>query len=104
MLYNVSFKITINSSPANFIKKTSFKISPEIFHICDVESKEYEHIAKFENILKEMKSAKERCIKYYLGYSNYIFELWIVLHKRVCFGSLTNRTEYLQYINNCSCC
>lgn len=38
-------------------------------------------------------------ISYGLGYSNYTFELWIVLHKKKCNGSLTDRTQYLSHIN-----
>ena len=47
-----------------------------------------------------MKEAKEqKKIKYTLGYSNYTFELWIILHKKSCNGSLTNRKQYLDPIN-----
>jgi len=60
------------------------------------------HITKFKNILSELKEANStigRKFKYSLGYSNYTFELWIVLHKQICNGILTNRTQYLPYIN-----
>ena len=38
-------------------------------------------------------------IKYQLGYSNFTFELWMVLHKMDCNGSLMHRRHYLVPIN-----
>lgn len=55
---------------------------------------------KFRNILSEMKEAKtHKKITYRLGYSNFTFELWMVLHKRNCNGSLVHRRQYLEHIN-----
>ena len=34
-----------------------------------------------------------------LGYSNFTFELWVVLHKEDCFGALSHRSQYLVPIN-----
>ena len=65
-----------------------------------MESKTAIHVEKFRSILNELKAAKtEKHISYGLGYSNYTFELWIVLHKKKCNGSLTDRTQYLSHIN-----
>ena len=47
--------------------------------------------------MAEAKSQKK--IKYALGYSNFTFELWMILHKRDCNGSLTDRRQYLNPIN-----
>lgn len=38
-------------------------------------------------------------IKYNFGYSNFTFELWLILHKMDCFGSITHRKNYLNLIN-----
>ena len=38
-------------------------------------------------------------IDYELGYSNFTFELWMVLHKKTCNGSFANRSQYLEPIN-----
>ena len=38
-------------------------------------------------------------IKYKFGYSNFAFDLWIVLHKIDCNGALPHRRGYLAYIN-----
>ena len=48
-----------------------------------------------------MKEAERigKSIKYHLGYSNFTFELWIVLHKTECNAPLTHRSQYLTPIN-----
>ncbi|WP_430162531.1 RloB domain-containing protein [Paenibacillus algorifonticola] len=38
-------------------------------------------------------------LKYHLGYSNFTFELWIILHKSECNASFSHRREYLKPIN-----
>ena len=55
---------------------------------------------KFKRILSEMKEAKtQKQINYVLGYSNFAFELWIILHKKDCNGPLSHRSQYLHPIN-----
>ncbi len=48
--------------------------------------------------LKEAKKLKK--IQYNLGYSNFTFELWMVLHKRELSSPLTNRSQYISSINS----
>ncbi len=38
-------------------------------------------------------------IKYHLGYSNFTFELWMILHMNECNGVLTHRQQYLNSLN-----
>lgn len=38
-------------------------------------------------------------IRYVLGYSNFTFELWMILHKYPCNKILADRTQYLEFIN-----
>ncbi len=98
--YNVSIEAKVQKSPKKFYKTVNAKTTPEVFHICDVESNEPVHVKKFQNILSEMKEAKtQKKITYRLGYSNFTFELWIVLHKRNCNGVLSHRRQYLEHIN-----
>ena len=48
-----------------------------------------------------MKEAKvQKKIAYVLGYSNFTFELWMVLHKQACNGSFSHRKQYLTPICN----
>ncbi len=72
-----------------------------ITHICDYESDEEVHTTQFRYTLDAMKKSESlgKQIKYKLGYSNFTFELWMVLHKIDCNGSLTHRWNYLVPIN-----
>lgn len=72
-----------------------------ITHICDYESDEEVHTIKFQKTLDAMKESESlgKQIKYMLGYSNFTFELWMILHKIDCNGSLTHRRNYLVHIN-----
>lgn len=79
---NISIVPKVQQSPAKFYKSTSRKVTPVVTHICDVESNEPVHVSKFQTILSEMKDAQtNKRIDYHLGYSNFSFELWMVLHR-----------------------
>ena len=98
--YNVAVDAKVQQSPKKFYKNANVKATPEVYHICDVESNDQIHVDKFRNILSEMKDAKtQKKISYRLGYSNFAFELWMVLHKRNCNGPLSHRSQYLSPIN-----
>lgn len=59
------------------------------------------HVNQFRSLLDRMKQVQSsgKTIKYQLGYSNFTFELWMVLHKADCGGSLSDRNQYLSHIN-----
>lgn len=100
--YTVSIISKVQQSPKKYAKTVIPLSTPLITHICDCESNSDEHIAKFHNILAELKDANSKLgknFKYKLGYSNFTFELWMILHKKGCNGSLTNRKQYLPHIN-----
>lgn len=98
--YDVSINVKVQQSPRKFYKAIVGSRMVEAFHICDIESNDPVHVEKFRNILSQMREASEvRNINYHLGYSNYTFELWMILHKRACNGSLGHRRQYLTYIN-----
>ena len=99
--YNVALDVKVQQSPKKVYKSANAKAAPEVFHICDVESSDPVHIEKLQNILSEMKEAKtQKKIIYKLGYSNFTFELWMVLHKKNCNGILAHRRQYLDHINS----
>ena len=58
----------------------------QIIHVFDFEESQNE--SAFKETLSAMKKATKmkKNIKYSLGYSNYTFELWIVLHKACVMG------------------
>lgn len=104
--FKVSIVPKVQQSPKKYAKTVNPISTPRVTHICDYESNDEVHVTKFKNILSELKEAnstKGRKFKYSLGYSNFTFELWMVLHKQICNGSLTNRTQYLSPINRAYC-
>ena len=98
--YNVSLRAKKCPSPRKYYKSINNLTKPFVYHICDVESKDPVHVDKFSQILLEMKEAKQqKKVSYELGYSNFAFELWIVLHKIDFNGCQTHRSHYLTPIN-----
>lgn len=70
-------------------------------HVQDIEDYYNEfHKNKFFGMIDEMREAeREFGISYELGYSNYTFELWMLLHVADMDYSLQNRRAYLSPIN-----
>lgn len=100
--YKVKIHSKVQQSPLKFAKTVNPLSTPCVTHICDYESNEDEHVKKFEDILFQLNKAnniKNCSFKYKLGYSNFTFELWIVLHKKNCNTVLTSRKQYLTHIN-----
>ena len=89
-------------SPSKFVKKLSVIHPCSITAVYDVEDNDQDHRIRFENTLKEMKKSEKlgKAIKYELGYSNIDFELWILLHKKDMFGSISSRSQYLNNITS----
>ena len=99
--YNVAIDAKVQQSPRKFYKGVNAKTTPLVTHICDIESNEPIHVDKFHRILSEMKEAKtQKRISYSLGYSNFTFELWMVLHKKDCNGPCSHRSNYLAPIQH----
>lgn len=101
--YTVSITAKVQQSPKKHAKTVNPMSTPSITHICDYESNDPAHVEKFQRILSELKEAnsiKGKKLTYSLGYSNFTFELWMILHLKSCNGTLTNRTQYLSFINS----
>ena len=99
--YNVKLDAKIQKDPLARAKGLSILGRTEITHIFDRESEEEIHVKQFQETLDRMKAVQRtgKQITYKLGYSNFTFELWIILHKMDCNGPLTNRYQYLSPLN-----
>lgn len=100
--YNVSIRAIVQQSPYKYSKKVNPISTPKVTHVCDYESNDSEHVKKFKNILSELDDVNSnfgREFEYALAYSNFTFDLWIILHKERCNASLTSRLKYLPLIN-----
>lgn len=100
--YTVTIDCPIQKSPLSRAKSLITAYPVKITHIFDYESNDEYHKKQFISTLEEMHNSERsgKQITYLLGYSNFTFELWIILHKQSCNGSLTDRHQYLQLINN----
>lgn len=80
------------------VKKITTLGNLDIVHVFDFEESQNEEA--FKNTLNAMKSAaKIKKVKYSLGYSNYMFDLWIILHKSCMMGRKSHRSNYLSVIH-----
>lgn len=105
LAYKVSFDCPIQKNPYKRAKtfivlKTETK-KVDIYHLSDYESDEPFHVKQFTETMDNMKRANEtgKFINYKFGYSNLTFDLWIILHKADCNGSVSHRKNYIVYIN-----
>lgn len=99
--YTVKLDSKIQKDPLSRVKRMTIVGKTEITHIFDYESDEEIHVKQFRTALERMKEAQNtgKNIKYHLGYSNFTFELWMILHKADCNGSLMHRRQYLMPLN-----
>ena len=102
--FNVNFIIK-KCSPSSMVKKIGYKDSDKYaknktipyFHIQDIEDyNDPEQKKKFEKLINEI---KDQSRPYKLGYSNYTFELSMLLHVSPMKGSVSHRLLYLSHIN-----
>ncbi|MEC0228274.1 RloB domain-containing protein [Paenibacillus alba] len=99
--HTVSFDCKIEKDPIKRTKQLNVLNETVVNHWFDRESNEEPHITEFIKTLDALKksSTLKNKIKYKLGYSNFTFELWMVLHKADCNASLAHRRLYLTPIN-----
>lgn len=100
--YTVKLDAKIQKDPLARVKGMNVLGKTEITHVFDRESEEPNHTGQFFATLDRMKGAQRlgKNVKYTLGYSNFTFELWIILHKADCNGAKTHRRQYLVPLNN----
>ncbi|CQR52626.1 RloB family protein [Paenibacillus riograndensis] len=100
-IYTVSIDSKKEKDPVKRAKSLTVLSETVITHWFDYESSEAVHTKQFKETLDALKktSTFKKQIKYKLGYSNFTFELWMILHKRNCNTALTHRRQYLQWIN-----
>jgi len=89
------------SRPMSFIKQITFLNRITVYHLFDVESNETEYVSRFKTTLDEMKGAERlgKTVIYKTCYSNFTFELWMILHKMEQNGAVAGRKNYLVGIN-----
>lgn len=100
-VHRVSFDSKIEKNPLKRVKSMNIISKVAITHIFDYESNDQEHATQFISTLDLLKETSKlgKEIKYNLGYTNFAFELWMVLHKVECNAPFLHRRQYLTPIN-----
>lgn len=99
--YLVKLDSRVETNPLNRVKKLTVVDHANIIHVFDYESSDPSHVKQFKSTLKRMKEAEGlgKNVRYRLGYSNFTFELWMILHMADCNSSLSYRNQYLELLN-----
>ncbi len=99
--YKVSFDCKVEKNPLKRAKSIFNINKVTIWHFSDYESSDEVHTKQFTDTMDNMREAMnlKRGITYKFGYSNFTFDLWIILHKDNCNGPLAHRDMYIERIN-----
>ena len=97
----VSFNKQIQKDPLKRAKCLVITDKVEIWHLSDYESSDEVHVKQFMETMDRMAKTKDlrKQITYKFGYSNFTFDLWMILHKMDCRGSFSHRKQYITPIN-----
>lgn len=97
----VSFNKQIQKDPLKRAKSLVITDKVEIWHLSDYESSDEVHVKQFMETMDRMAKTKDlrKQITYKFGYSNFTFDLWMILHKMDCRGSFSHRKQYITPIN-----
>lgn len=100
--HTVTIDCKKEKNPLKRAKSLTILDKTVITHWFDYESDEDVHVRQFKETLDALKESTtfKKQIKYNLGYSNFTFELWMILHKRSYNAALAHRRQYLQGINS----
>lgn len=91
----------IEKNPIKFAKRLAILQPTQIYHLSDYESDEEIHVQGFKDTMDNMKRAERlgKKIEYRFGYSNFTFELWMILHKADCNTCYIHRRQYIKPLN-----
>lgn len=99
--FRISIDCMVKKNPLKRAKSLTVTERIEIYHFFDYESDEFIHVKGFQDTFDNMKKAEKlgKQIKYKSGYSNFSFDLWIILHMVNCNTSYAHRSQYIVPIN-----
>lgn len=99
--YKISIDCPVKKNLLKHAKSLTVTRKIEAYHFFDYESDEEIHGQRFKDAMDNMKKAQNlgKQIVYKSGYSNFTFDLWIILHKIDCNSSFVHRKQYITAIN-----
>lgn len=98
---NVSIDCPVQKSPLKRAKSITNTGEVEIWHFADYESGDEVHQKQFAETMDQMKAAEDlkKQVTYKFGYSNFTFDLWMILHMADCRQSFAHRKNYIMTLN-----
>lgn len=93
----LTIKVKVNKDPLSYSKRV-INVDKPIYHLCDMEGTDEESCKIFKSMIDELSEAKKKLPNYRLGYSNFSFELWMLLHKTDLYSSLSSKEQYIRYL------
>lgn len=98
--FRVMFRIAVHSSPDSCVKRFGLAEGDRVYALLDYESTDSAHEEAFRGRLRAMRRTADRTgVQFILGYTNYAFELWLILHRISFTRPVYHRRDYLSYIN-----
>jgi hypothetical protein len=101
--YKITMKCDVEKSPLDMAKRIVVPkgTTIDIWHVFDFESEADIHRNNFQEALRQMRDANHmgKNLRYRSAYSNFTFDLWMVLHRRG-VNNCVDRKGYLQQIND----
>lgn len=102
---NVRFVIKQCRLPSQLVK--SYLVGHTlVIHLCDYEEDTHEQETAFRTCLGDMQ--KQKGVNFIFGYSNFTFDLWIILHnlpkEKLSRVRVDSRNHYLEVINQTFSC
>lgn len=100
--YKLALRCDIEKSPLAMAKRLAVPKGAhiDVWHVFDFESESEQHRSNFQGALREMRDANKmgKRLRYRCAYSNFTFDLWMVLH-RANVVHCGHRDDYLRQIN-----
>lgn len=98
----ISINCKISFNPVKILKSIPGISVTSFTHICDIEgpnkSDKSNGLYAIDNNFFEYKKANKD-IALDIKYTNFCFELWLILHKRDLFSHFNNKNDYLKILN-----
>ena len=92
----------VEKDPYKRAKKMVVTSKTEIWHLSDYESNERFHVQQFHHTIDHLKKASRiKNITYKFGYSNFTFDLWMILHKMDCNKMMIFGRIHFRIITSC---
>lgn len=100
--YKLALQCNVEKSPLDMAKRIVVPkgASIDVWHVFDFESESEQHRTSFQDALRQMRDANGmgKRLRYLPAYSNFTFDLWVVLH-RTNVTHCGHRDDYLGQIN-----